>query len=490
MSFGVDVMHLICDNLSRLLYNLWDGRLPAGTHAKAPDLAPGKLPAREHGPLERTDDTGDPDADPVAPVGPPAAERPAPRVPREAGPARTTKKARAKDPWVLTSKMWEEIGEDMRACRRRIPNQLGRAPRNIAKNSAGFKATEWSLWLSLYSVPLLSGRLPDEYLANWEKVCEAYNMSIAFEITVDELTKIRRIFKEFVLEYERLYYQYDYNRMSACPSSIHMLLHVADCIEWLGPAWVFWVFAMERMNGMVVPKARSRSELNKSLANAVLLDEQLKLFGYIRTTTPVFSMSVKPSPIHTCTYETPSGWFMKPEKLIQLSCTAHRHLVDYLQELDVRIKADQVDKTVRAYKRFQLCEGGDLIGSYESQRKSDKTRASNIVLYTHDSDFGTEVFFGEVMLFARPLVRRVYYPLAYIRCYGPAQLRRGRFFVVDTQPPGNLHEWVNIRQIKRVVGTLTTQPLIDELGGDAGKPAWIIDRETFAWNNAARLLID
>ncbi|ODQ52838.1 hypothetical protein SAICODRAFT_7450 [Saitoella complicata NRRL Y-17804] len=176
--------------------------------------------------------------------------------------------------------------------------------------------------------------------------------------------------------------------------------------------------------------------------------------------------------------------------LIQLSCTAHRHLVGYLQELDVRIKADQVEKTVRAYKRFQLCEGGDLIGSYESQRKSDKTRASNIVLYTHDSDFGTEVFFGEVMLFARPLVRRVYYPLAYIRCYGPAQLRRRRFFVVDTQPPGNLHEWVNIRQIKRVVGTLTTQPLIDELGGDAGKPAWIIDRETFAWNNAARLLID
>ncbi|ODQ49749.1 hypothetical protein SAICODRAFT_62821, partial [Saitoella complicata NRRL Y-17804] len=134
----------------------------------------------------------------------------------------------------------------MRNCRRQIPGALGRAPRNIQKNSAGFKATEWSLWMSLFSVPLLEGRLPERYLANWETLCEAYVRSIEFEITMDDLAKIRLLFKRFVRDYESLYYQKDHRRMQVCPSSIHMLLHLADCIEQLGPAWVFWAFPMAR----------------------------------------------------------------------------------------------------------------------------------------------------------------------------------------------------------------------------------------------------
>ncbi|ODQ50786.1 hypothetical protein SAICODRAFT_61265, partial [Saitoella complicata NRRL Y-17804] len=135
----------------------------------------------------------------------------------------------------------------MRACRRYIPNALGRGPRNIAKHPAGFRATEWSLWMTLYSVPLLSGRLPEAFLSNWEKLCRVYAMSIEFEVTQDKLSTIRTLYKDFVMEYEELYYQYDYNRLSVCPSSIHMLLHVGDSMEWLGPAWVYWAFPMERV---------------------------------------------------------------------------------------------------------------------------------------------------------------------------------------------------------------------------------------------------
>ncbi|GAO48081.1 hypothetical protein G7K_2268-t1 [Saitoella complicata NRRL Y-17804] len=32
-NFGIDVMHLICDNKCHLLFNLWDGRLPCNTDA-------------------------------------------------------------------------------------------------------------------------------------------------------------------------------------------------------------------------------------------------------------------------------------------------------------------------------------------------------------------------------------------------------------------------------------------------------------------------
>ncbi|ODQ52526.1 hypothetical protein SAICODRAFT_58036, partial [Saitoella complicata NRRL Y-17804] len=134
----------------------------------------------------------------------------------------------------------------MRNCRRNVPGALGRAPRNVAKNSARFKATEWSLWMSLYSVPLLHGRLPEKYVDNWETLCEAYVLSIELELPQSDIARVRELFKRFVRDHEQLYFKGQYNRLNLCPSSLHMLLHIADCIEHLGPAWVFWAFAMER----------------------------------------------------------------------------------------------------------------------------------------------------------------------------------------------------------------------------------------------------
>ena len=44
----------------------------------------------------------------------------------------------------------------------------------------------------------------------------------------------------------RLYYQYMPERISACPLTIHALLHIADGIEKCGPVWTYWAFPMER----------------------------------------------------------------------------------------------------------------------------------------------------------------------------------------------------------------------------------------------------
>ena len=44
----------------------------------------------------------------------------------------------------------------------------------------------------------------------------------------------------------RLYYQYNPKRLSACPLTIHALLHIADGILACGPVWVYWAFPMER----------------------------------------------------------------------------------------------------------------------------------------------------------------------------------------------------------------------------------------------------
>ena len=45
---------------------------------------------------------------------------------------------------------------------------------------------------------------------------------------------------------EPLYYKHDPNRLSACPLTIHALLHIAWGIRVAGPVWTYWAYPMER----------------------------------------------------------------------------------------------------------------------------------------------------------------------------------------------------------------------------------------------------
>lgn len=70
-------------------------------------------------------------------------------------------------PYILSSKQWNEIGREMETVKKSIPADLGRPPRNIALHYNGYKAEEWSSWVTLYSLPLFKDRLPEIYLKGW-----------------------------------------------------------------------------------------------------------------------------------------------------------------------------------------------------------------------------------------------------------------------------------------------------------------------------------
>jgi len=55
-----------------------------------------------------------------------------------------------------------------------------------------------------------------------------------------------------------IYYQHNVTRISTCPVTIHALLHLADSIKFMGPAWCYWAFPMERYCGTLNPAIRSR----------------------------------------------------------------------------------------------------------------------------------------------------------------------------------------------------------------------------------------
>jgi hypothetical protein len=62
--------------------------------------------------------------------------------------------------YTIPLKEWVEISKIMEASRPDMPPDIGRPPRSIIKYYARFKAVEWGNWITLFSLPLLRGRLP------------------------------------------------------------------------------------------------------------------------------------------------------------------------------------------------------------------------------------------------------------------------------------------------------------------------------------------
>jgi hypothetical protein len=77
---------------------------------------------------------------------------------------------------------------------------------------------------------------------------------------------------------QRIFYQKNPSRISACPVTIHGLLHIADGIAAAGPVWATWAFVMERYCGFVKRRAvRSRAHPYASINRRILEMAQLNV---------------------------------------------------------------------------------------------------------------------------------------------------------------------------------------------------------------------
>ena len=72
-----------------------------------------------------------------------------------------------------------------------------------------------------------------------------------------------------------IYYQHVASRISVCPVTIHVLLHIADSIVATGPVWCYWAFPMERYCGALQLAVRSRRFPYASLDRYVTENAQL-----------------------------------------------------------------------------------------------------------------------------------------------------------------------------------------------------------------------
>lgn len=77
----------------------------------------------------------------------------------------------------------------------------------------------------------------------------------------------------------RLYYQYKPDRIGVCLVTVHALLHIADSIEFAGPVWAYWAFAMERFCGRLGRAIKSRRHPDASMNTWMLATARLAQAG-------------------------------------------------------------------------------------------------------------------------------------------------------------------------------------------------------------------
>ncbi|KAF8955921.1 hypothetical protein BDZ97DRAFT_1854368 [Flammula alnicola] len=159
--------------------------------------------------------------------------------------------------------VWEAIGEATKASGSTIPSSYATArPQNVAEDASACTADSWSFWALYLGPVLLRGRFKKEiYYKHFVKLIKLLNICLQFEITKDEIVEVRVGFQEWVTTFERIYYQHSPDRVSpvsACPLTVHALLHIADGIEAMGPVWAYWAFPMERFCGHLLRCIKSR----------------------------------------------------------------------------------------------------------------------------------------------------------------------------------------------------------------------------------------
>src|SRR5579871_1746895 len=175
----------------------------------------------------------------------------------------------------------DSIGDALVQSRATIPLSLGHAPRRIDKHYKGFKAAEWKAWLIHYGPPLLWKHLHETYLANFRDLGIFYRLATTPVMSRSEIPRIAAIARKFVSTYEKIYYRGQQERLPVCTINIHSIIHFSDWIADSGPACYFWQFPMERFCGVIRPMARSKSKLGMSIINGVILTEHLNHLRFV-----------------------------------------------------------------------------------------------------------------------------------------------------------------------------------------------------------------
>lgn len=180
----------------------------------------------------------------------------------------------SEDPFNITPEQWLKIGEGMIQSRANFPTDWGDAPRDIVKHCHHMTAAEWRNFGLLFAPIVLFDVLPSEYYDAFISLVEGIEQS-ASPIAINNIDNcIRHPMNVFLQHFQEHYYRLEHARLSACRSQVHMLAHVADTVQWIGPLSTCAQWCCERLCGDLVQSIKNRVSANRTISLEVIRREQ------------------------------------------------------------------------------------------------------------------------------------------------------------------------------------------------------------------------
>ncbi|KAF7329188.1 hypothetical protein MKEN_00179400 [Mycena kentingensis (nom. inval.)] len=297
--------------------------------------------------------------------------------------------------YKLEPTVWEAIGAATAASGSIIPSDYCSRPQNVAADRTMCSAETWSFWMLYLGPVLLQNQFRNRaYFDHFVDLVKLVNLCLQFEYSPTDINNIRAGFIAWVEKFERLYYQYNPSRLSTCPLTIHVLLHIADGIEAAGPIWAYWAFPMERYCGRLQPYIKNRRFPFASLDGQVVAFAQLELIKVMYDCEDLIRLKRAPRELPKEAFVNPaypSCALIPPRRGPAISDTLMRQIV--------KCMATRFDKSVQDMRPFlasvsieqwakvQRLEGGDLmLASLLVPAAADRRDATHYVQYEDHND--------------------------------------------------------------------------------------------------------
>ena len=118
------------------------------------------------------------------------------------------------------------------------PHDIGRTPRKIECNFAGFTADQWKNWTVIYSSYARQGILPQKDLDCWLLFVNACKIMGIKVITTEDIA----LGDSYMMQVVQLY------GSEVVTPNMHLHGHLKECVNEFGPFHGFWCFSFERYN--------------------------------------------------------------------------------------------------------------------------------------------------------------------------------------------------------------------------------------------------
>ncbi|TDL13665.1 hypothetical protein BD410DRAFT_846724 [Rickenella mellea] len=315
--------------------------------------------------------------------------------------------------YTLSKAVWEAVGQATAASGSTIPSAFGARPPNIASDRSNFTAENYSFW-ALYIGPiLLRNKFRDrKYYDHFVDLIVLLNICLQFELTVYDVETIRTGFVHWVQKFEDLYYQHDPARISACPLTIHAILHIAESILAAGPVWAYWAFPMERYCATLLPAIKSRRFPFASIDKFVTDTAQLTHIKHIYNARDELTLTRIPGPMQGEFRSPgyPTCALLPPRKLEALSTAIMSKIAIALAtrfNVSVNVARRHLPDEIFQYGKVRRIDGGDTMSASEITKSSVDRRDASYVRYemlvdkntnkrSREPEFRLETYYGQL----------------------------------------------------------------------------------------------